>query len=98
MWYFYFSEPLLRFPCVHHPFVRDPESGAAASFELDWDRAFTIETLYKFWIGFVVFPGLWFVVGTLLALRAARQIAALSSAAAKLEATLGESVDEWVFV
>ncbi len=67
VWYFYGSEFVLNFPYIHAPFSK--QNGA---FQLD--EAFTFETIYKFWIGFVIFPGLWAVVGIVLTVRAVRTI------------------------
>jgi len=61
VWYFYLSEPLLNFPHVHAPF---DDQG-----RFDSTQAWTFETLWKFWIGFVIFPGLWTVVGVALMYR-----------------------------
>ena len=47
------------------------------------DKVFTIETLWKFWIGFVIFPALWAIMGIVLATRAGSDIAALSRKSAK---------------
>jgi hypothetical protein len=63
VWYFYLSEPILNFPHVHHPFKKD-------SFTFDSMQAFTFETVWKFWIGFVIFPGLWAAIGLYLTYRA----------------------------
>lgn len=65
VWYFYVSEAMLGFPYVHAPF-RDGR--------MDLSTAFTFEMLYKFWLGFVIFPGLWAMMGLLLGLRACWQI------------------------
>ena len=61
VWYFYLSEPVLGFPHVHSPFNSD--------FSFNSEQAFTFETVWKFWIGFVLFPGLWTVIGMLLCWR-----------------------------
>ena len=47
------------------------------------DKAFTMETLWKFWIGFVIFPALWAIMGIILAVRAGSDIAALSRTGGK---------------
>ena len=49
------------------------------------DKAFTMETLWKFWIGFVIFPALWAIMGIILAVRAGSDIAALSKKGEKKE-------------
>jgi hypothetical protein len=77
VWYFYGSEHVLGFPHVHSPFLRE-HSGSIA---IDPARLLTFDTVYKFWIGFVIFPGLWAVVGLLLTLRCARAIVALQAPA-----------------
>ena len=61
--YYYGSEPLLNFPIVHAP----------AS---DWNNAFTFETLYLFWFGFVIMPCLFAAVGVILTVKAVRHISA----------------------
>ena len=65
VWYFYGSEFALGFPHVHSPF----RGGVWHA-----EEAFTFESCWKFWIGFVIFPGLWVVVGLALTWRALREI------------------------
>ena len=55
-----------NFPYIHAPFGKDREFLP--------HMAFTFETVYKFWIGFVIFPGLWAVIGIMLTVRALRTI------------------------
>lgn len=66
VWYFYGSEVVLGFPLIHSPWAH----GVTSIFQFD--------LLYKFWLGFVIFPLLWVVVGVLLALRAASAIVRLA--------------------
>lgn len=66
VWYFYGSEFVLNFPYIHAPFGKDREFLP--------HMALTFETVYKFWIGFVIFPGLWAVIGIMLTVRALRTI------------------------
>ena len=67
VWYFYGSEFILGFPHIHFPLGDDGT----------WDMSFA--SCYKFWLGFVIFPLLWLVVGVLMTIRAAKQIAALQT-------------------
>ena len=78
--YFYGSEPALGFPHVHAPFTGGAKAVAGVDVArpplvFDAESATTFESLYKFWLGFVIFPGLWAVVGVILTVRAARTIA-----------------------
>lgn len=72
VWYFYGSEFVLGFPHVHAPWGAAGENGTWGP----WDpsQAWTFETCWKFWIGFVIFPGLWVLVGLVLTWRACREI------------------------
>ena len=79
VWYFYFSEPVLAFPFVHSPFAKDNASGGVI---FDGAKSWTLETIYKFWIGFVAFPLLWFVVGLWLTLRACCQLSQIVASSA----------------
>ena len=72
VWYFYFTEAALGFPNVHAP-IKD------GSFDVS--SAFTFDSVYKFWLGFVIFPMLWMTVGAVLGARAVAQISAEISAA-----------------
>ena len=65
VWYFYGSEYILGFPNVHFPRGDDGT----------WDMS--LASCYKFWLGFVIFPLLWFVLGVLMTIRAAQQIMSL---------------------
>lgn len=65
VWYFYLSEPVLNFPHVHSPFNR--ETGA-----FDSNASWTFETIWKFWIGFVILPLIWTVVGIGLTMRSVK--------------------------
>lgn len=78
VWYFYGSEVALGFPHVHAPFTKD------GSF--DFASACTFDMIYKFWLGFVIFPLIWSVVGVLLALRAAAAISSMAAAGSKTKA------------
>ena len=72
VWYFYGSEFVLGFPHIHAPWGAAEDGGTWGA----WDpsQAWTFETFWKFWIGFVIFPGLWVVVGLALTWRACREI------------------------
>ena len=67
VWYFYGSEFVLGFPHIHFPLGDDGT----------WDVS--LASCYKFWLGFVIFPSLWFVVGVLMTIRAAQKIMILSN-------------------
>ena len=69
VWYFYGSEFVLGFPFVHSPFKHSANTATVA--ENSW---LTFETWWKFIIGFVLFPGLWAVVGCYLTVRACLEI------------------------
>ncbi|CAE8675555.1 unnamed protein product, partial [Polarella glacialis] len=69
VWYFYVSEAILGFPNVHAPVTSDGR--------FDLSSALSFDTVYKFWIGFVIFPALWACVGAALAIRACWQISEL---------------------
>lgn len=65
VWYFYGSEFVLGFPFVHSPF------NATVEADKGW---YSFETCWKFYIGFVIFPGLWAVIGCYLTFRAGQEI------------------------
>lgn len=78
VWYFYGSEVVLGFPHIHSPF----KNGA-----FDVQGSLTFDVAYKFWLGFVIFPVLWAVIGVILAVRAAKQISRLADVATKIKGT-----------
>lgn len=83
VWYFYVSEPVLGFPHVHSPF-----KVVGGKWEVLTEEMFTFETIYKFWIGFVIFPGLWAIVGTILGMRASSKICKYVEVVEKLVAEM----------
>jgi hypothetical protein len=58
--YYYGSEVILGFPNVHYP--------------RNFEEAISFEMVLKFWVGFIVFPSLFAVVGIVLTVRAVSYI------------------------
>ena len=80
--YFYGSEFILKFPHVHSPYDENKV--------FQWGKAFDdFDTVYKFWIGFVILPGLWVVAGVWLAIQAVQEIAATTEVRQAVEAVDG---------
>ena len=58
---------MLKFPHVHSPYDENKV--------FQWKSAFgDFDTIYKFWIGFVLLPGLWAVVGIWFAAEAINEV------------------------